>query len=59
MMQYLDLQSLHAYLCVGEYAYLCGPGHSSNATDEERALLNCGATIIKYSKYLKDDVLYC
>ena len=59
VMQYLDLKSLHfhlhAYLCVGEHASLCGPEHSSNATDEERASLNCGATIIKYSKYLKDN----
>ena len=63
VMQYLDFQSLHfqshAYLCVGKHAYLCGPGQLNNATDEERALLNCGATFIKYSKYIKDDVLYC
>ena len=63
VMHYLNLHFLpfhsHAYICVGEHAYLCGPGYSSPTTEEERNLLNCGDTIIKYSKYLKNNVLYC
>ena len=60
VMNYLSMHfHSHAYICVGEHAYLCESGSSSPTSGEERNLLLCGDTIIKYTKYLKNNVLYC
>ena len=60
MMQYVFKSSVSTLknACARKHAYLCEPGHACTKTDDERALLNCGATIFKYSKSLIDKVLY-